>query len=284
MSIRSPYLQKSLKEELARLFAISFGVFLFILFFQPFPLGMLDFNNRLLYVAGFGIITFLLACLIFIIIPFTIPRWFNVSEWESGPPFILTTLLLIITATAFSFYIRYVGKVELTLYILFKIILVCLLPIIILVTQYKNKSLEKVIEVLKAQNKAYFQKIQEHSKAEGDHTVDLFSSNRADKLSLKQKDIIFIKSADNYAEVFYTKDAQIKKKMLRNTLKDIELQLTTAKNIIRCHRTCLINIQYVEQLKRQYGSYYIKANQIEEKIPVSRQYLMLVKESLQETD
>lgn len=43
---------KLINRELKLFFWMSVGVFLFILFFQPFPLDKFDFNNRLLFVAG----------------------------------------------------------------------------------------------------------------------------------------------------------------------------------------------------------------------------------------
>ena len=269
----------SFKNELSRLLFICFGVFLFILFFQPFPLEMLDYNNRLLYVTGFGVITFLLACIIFILIPLLIPKWFKISEWESGPPFILNLLLLASTSAAFAFFIRYVGMVSLTFYIMFKVVLVCLLPLIILIILYKNKSLERGISILKEQNKNYILKIREYEKIGEDEEIEIISDNKSDNLTLKYKDIISIKSADNYIEIYYLESDLVEKKLIRNTLKNIESQLANQRSFIRCHRTRIINVMYIDELVRTYNGYSLKMSCFEEEIPVSRQYLMQVKEA-----
>ena len=274
----------SLKEELWRLFIIGFGIFLFILFFQPFPLEMLAYNDRLLFVTGFGAITFLVACIILIFIPLFIPKWFRISEWESGPPFILNILLLAFTATAFTFYIAYVGKVSLTLYIMFKVVLVCLLPLIILIILYKNKSLESVIGILQEQNKYYFSKIGEYEKFEEEVEIGITSNNKSDKLVLKCKNIVFIKSADNYIEIYYLEKDLVEKKLIRNTLKNIELQFENQKNFIRCHRTCIVNIIHIDKLVRSYSGYSLDISYLEERIPVSRQYLLQVKEAISAMD
>lgn len=280
MNNQTKQIRNSFKNELGRLFFISVGVFLFILFFQPFPLNLLDYNERLLYVTGFGFITFILNCLVLIIVPVTIPKWFKISEWESGPPFMLSLILLILTATAFAFYIRYVGKTQLSLYIIFKIVLVCLLPIIILVILYKNKSLERIIEVLQIQNKLYFLKIKEYEISNEDEKIDIFSDNKTDKLSIKYRNIISIKSADNYIEIFYLEKDQLEKKLIRNTLKNIEVQLAQRKSFIRCHRTSIVNALYIEKLVRSYSGYSLKMSCFDEEVPVSRQYLMQVKEAI----
>ncbi|HAN19432.1 MAG: hypothetical protein A2X13_02040 [Bacteroidetes bacterium GWC2_33_15] len=278
MNNNKEYIRNSLKNELSRLFLISFGVFLFILFFQPFPLGMLDYNNRLLYVTGFGGITFLSGCIFLIFVPLSMPKWFNISEWESGPPVILNLFLLVFTATSFVFYIRYVGKIPLTFYIIFKILLVCLIPLIILIILYKNKSLEQVIEILKDKNQYYYLKIKDYEKTEEEEDVDIFSENKADKLTLKYKNIIAIKSADNYIEIYYLENDLPEKKLVRNTLKNIESQLFNQKIFIRCHRTSIVNTLFIDKLDKNYNGYSLKLSYFKENVPVSRQYLMQVKE------
>lgn len=266
-----------LKEELGRIFMISFGVFLFVLFFQPFPLETLDYNNRLLYVAGFGGITFLVSVFIFVGLPLLLPKWFKASEWESGPPFILNALLLVFTATAFVFYIRFVGKSTLSLYVIFKMVLVCLIPIIILVILYKNKSQERIIEVLKEQNKANFLKINELEKNHEEKEIGILSLNKTEKLVLQPIDIVFIQSADNYIEIYHYKNDVFEKTIIRNTLIDVESQLASYKDIIRCHRTCLVNVNYIDKIIRNYSGHVLKIKELDKKIPVSRQYVIPLK-------
>ena len=100
----------SFKLELGRLLILSFGVFLFILFFQPFPLEMLEYENRLLFVTGFAVIIFLVAFIILILLPLMVPKLFKVSDWEYGPSLFVSMLYLVLSSTAFAFYIRYVGR------------------------------------------------------------------------------------------------------------------------------------------------------------------------------
>lgn len=267
----------SLSDALGQFLIISFGVFLFILFFQPFPLDMLDYNNRLLYVTGFWAITFLLACIIFIILPLSIPKWFKIEEWESGPPFVLSLIFLVIIATSFAFYINYVGKVSLSFYIVFKVILVCLLPLLILIILYKYRSMKQIIGTLQDQNKYYISKIGEYEKTGEEEEIDIISDSKSEKLTLKYKNIISVKSADNYIEIYYLEKDVVEKKLVRNTLKNIELQLANQRIFIRCHRTGIANINYINKLARTYSGYSLKMRFLDETIPVSRQYLKQVK-------
>ncbi len=282
--MRNTETKNSLKNELARLFFIAIGVFLFILFFQPFPLDMLTDDNRLLYVTGFGGITFLFSFLILVIIPMFFTKWFKISEWESGPSQLLIILLLIFTITANAFYIRYVGHTVLTLYILFKIFLVSLLPLIILNILYKNKSQELIIEILQNKNKLYETKIQQLESNEKEEIVHIYSDSRSDKISIKYRNIISVQSADNYIEIYYMVKDVTEKKLVRNTLKNIETQLVQLPEFIRCHRTSIVNMLYVTKLERNYSGYRLKMRNLDHYIPVSRQYLILVKDLISSID
>jgi plasmid maintenance system killer protein len=270
----------SFKIELGRLFFISIGVFLFILFFQPFPLDRLNYDDRLLFVTGFGAITFIFGCIVLILIPLLIPRWFKISEWESGPPYFLSVLLLIVTSTAFAFYIRYVGLTLLNLYIMFKVVLVCLIPILILIILYKNKSLERNIILLREINRKNLLKLQELKKSKEDEQIEIISDNKSKKLTLKYKNIISIKSADNYIEIYYLENDLVEKKLIRSTLRNIELQLMDQSDFLRCHRTSIVNIIHINELARNYSGYSLRMSKLEEAIPVSRQYLTQVKEAI----
>lgn len=272
--------QKLLKAELARLFFIATGVFLFILFFQPFPLDKLSYDNRLLYVTGFGGITFLLSFLILMLMPLLFPKWFKLSHWESDPQLFLYIMLLVLSITAYSFYVIYVGNTQISLYIIFKISLVCLLPVIILSILYKNKSLEKIIEILQKQNKLFLAQLDKLEENGKEKQVTIYSDSKTDKVTLKFKNIIWIKSADNYIEIHYLVNDVPEKKLIRNTLKNIEIQLVERPEFIRCHRTSIINISYSEKLVRSYSGFSLKMSYIQQNIPISRQYLVLIKDAI----
>lgn len=250
------------------------------MFFQPFPLNVLEYNERLLYVTGFGGITFFISLITVVIIPYSIPKWFNQDEPETIPAFLLHITVFVLNAVAFAFYLKYVGKTPLSLYVLFKLLLVCLLPIIILIIINKNRLFAKVIDLLKDQNKSYLSKLNEYETFEQDNEIEIKSANKSDNLILKYKNIIAIKSADNYIEIFYLENDTVRKKLIRNTLKNIENQLSKKRCFIRCHRTGIINIMHIEKLVRTYNGYNLKMSYLEETIPVSRQYLMKVREAI----
>jgi hypothetical protein len=70
---RFDLLAQKLKEELGLLLSISFGLFAFILFFQPFTPINFNFNNYLVFVAGLGGIEFLVIVLIRTVLTWLMP-------------------------------------------------------------------------------------------------------------------------------------------------------------------------------------------------------------------
>jgi len=272
--------EDSFKHELTRIFFIAVGVFLFILFFQPFPLDSLNYDNRLLYVTGFGGIIFLFTFLILVLIPHLLPKWFKLATRESGTPMLLIVILLIVTMVANTFYIRYVGNTDLSLYILFKTFLVSLLPVIILNILFKNRSLESIIEVLQDHIRLYQSRISELEYNGMEEEIDIYSDTKSDKITLKYKDIVSVQSADNYIEIQYLEKEVVEKKLIRNTLKNIEIQLVKRPEFIRCHRTSIVNMLHVDRLVRTYNGYSLKMKHLEHEIPVSRQYLVLIRDAI----
>lgn len=268
------------KVEYTWLSLISLGVFLFVLFFQPFPLEQLLINNRLIYVAGFGAITFVVMYVVFLIYPLVSPKHLNVDQSHKQLPVILFIVSLTLNITAFSFYIFYVGKTQLTLYVLFKIALVCLLPVIILNIVYKNVNLQQQVVKLKNQNNEHLMALAKFQKEEGENSINIFSGNKAVALKLQIKNIILIRSADNYIDIHYFKDEEKRNKLIRNTLKDLELQVKHQQKLLRCHRTCFINSMHIEKIVRQPNGYGLLLNGMHDKVPVSKQYLPAIKSAI----
>ena len=260
---------------------ISFTVFLFVLFFQPFPLKYVVFEDRLLYVTGFGIILFLVALGFLVILPLALPKWFTLSIWEDTPPVMLSLLFFLFTGTAFAFYIRFVGKTPLDLYVLFKIALVCLIPIGILWVWYRIKVQEQVIRILRKEIVTIKDRPGEQSSNGDDAQITFTGGTRSDVLQVAVGDILSLRSSDNYVEICYVAGTgQMEKKLVRNTLKGVESQLKDHSRFVRCHRSSIINAFQVEKFFRKYGVYHLKMNNMDEIIPVSRPYVNRLRQAL----
>jgi DNA-binding LytR/AlgR family response regulator len=269
-----------IKQDFMLLLSIAVGVFLFILFFQPFPLERFDFNNRLIFVAGLGGIIFFFMLVIRIIVPWSVQSYKSGKQEIELPSYVGGFTILTLSSIGFAFYLNYVGLVTITFHIMFKVVLICLAPPVAL-------RLYDVIHELRQQNILLIKEqdiiqrqIDKYQEEQENKPIEFLSENSNEKINLYLIDVAFIKSADNYVEIVYKEGDELKKKMIRNTLKHIEHQLKLYPAFVRCHRTFIVNTLHVESLQRKINNHILKLKGYKENIPVSRQYLLKLKEAI----
>jgi len=269
-----------LKEELSRLLSISFGVFLFVLFFRPFPFTDFDFNNSLLFVGGLGTIVFLIMVLVRITIPGILRR--NNPEGNEFflPAYFNGFMIFLLSSVAFVFYLRYVGLVGITFFITFKVVLICLVPPLALTVIDLVNELKQQNEVLIVEKKIMQKQVEKYEEDILNKSIDFPSENNSEKFTLQVSEVALIKSADNYVEIVYREGDNYKKKLIRNTMKNIELQIKQYSNFLRCHRVCIVNLHYIEKLNRNNHNHWLTIRGLNEPVPVSRQYLLKLKEAV----
>ncbi len=94
------------------------------------------------------------------------------------------------------------------------------------------------------------------------------------KFSVLSKDLLLLESTDNYVSVFFVLDNKVQRKLLRNTLKNIEESLKET-STIRCHRSFMVNTQNVEFVQKEGKKLILKIKLFEKNIPVSQKYSSL---------
>jgi hypothetical protein len=272
-----PNNESKLPRQLKLFFSISLGIFLFFLFYEPFVLPVLDSNDKMLFFAGLGGITFFFLCLFVIVLPWLLSKNILIRERASFPELILQLCIWITTSIAFTFYIRYVGQIQISMYLVFKIALLNLLPPIILHIDNQQYFHKQQIRLLNERYKK-LASLLKNSEGRLKRSETFISENKTEKISLQLDDIILIKSADNYIEIVFREGEGIRHKLIRNTLRNIEAQLAVYTDFVRCHRTCIINMKQADNLFYSYKGYRLSVPDYNEEIPVSRQYIMKIKE------
>jgi DNA-binding LytR/AlgR family response regulator len=271
---------KLLNEKFKLLLSLGFGTFLFILFFQPFPLDRFDFNNRLLFTAGFGAIIFIFSLLVWIVFPLIITRKNINGDESSSWSHLNGFIIFLLSSVSFTFYLRYAGFVSISFYIVFKVALICIFPPLALRLYESYYELMKQNESLVSERKIIQLQIEKYEEDNLNKSIEFISENRTDNLTLLISEVILIQSADNYVEIVYQDGDNYKKKLIRNTLKNIELQIKHYSNFIRCHRACIVNMHYIEKLNQDFSNHWITLRGYPDRIPVSRQYLLKLREAL----
>ena len=146
-----------LKEDVGLFISISLGVFLFILFFQPFPFESLDLNNNLLFVGGLAAIVFLVMVIVRVVSPWLIRKYDHKDYQSIFSSFMGGFIMVVLSAVAFAFYLFYIGSIEITFFIMFKVVLICFAPPVAL-------RLYDLIKRLKVENKTHHKQLKDISK------------------------------------------------------------------------------------------------------------------------
>lgn len=280
MSNKLNQIVNQLKGYFGLFLSITFGIFLFVLFFQPFPIDRLEFNDRLIFVAGLGAIIFFLMVMERILFAVMLLSEKTENTNPAWLIFIRGFTLFVLSSVAFAFYLRFVGKVHISFYIMVKASLICMVaPVVLRLYDFINE-LKCKNTLLIQEKKAVQNLIERYEDSTLSKTIEFASESGTEVLKLGVADLVFIRSADNYVEIIYLEAEAFKKKLIRNTMKGMEQQVKELPNFARCHRTCIVNLRFVEKLEKDQDSYYIALNGYDERIPVSRQYLLKIKEML----
>ena len=105
-------------------------------------------------------------------------------------------------------------------------------------------------------------------------SLTLTSKNLAQVLTTESNSLLYITSADNYIELFWKENGQIRKRLLRNTLSNIEKEIKKqCKLITRCHHSYVVKIEQISSFSGNSAEYKIALNGISSPIPVSSKYI-----------
>jgi hypothetical protein len=269
-----------INAELGLFLSISFAVFLFVLFFEPFPVEKFESNDRIAITAGLSGIVFLLIVLFRTVLPWLVDKPEKDDQEPTLPPYLGSFIILILSSIAFAFYLSYVGGVSITFPIMFRVVFICIAVVVSLRIYDLISELKLQISSLVVEKKITQKQIEKYEEDHLNKNIEFASEAGKENLTIKVSDVVLIKSADNYVEVIYRENEKFNKKLIRNTLKQIEYQIRQYSNFMRCHRICIVNMHYIDNLNRNHNNYWLSVKGLNEQIPVSRQYLVKLKEAL----
>jgi hypothetical protein len=96
------------------------------------------------------------------------------------------------------------------------------------------------------------------------------------KFSVRKDYILYLESADNYVSIFYLPENEMKKEMVRTSMKKMEAFLRPH-GLVRVHRSFMVNMENVQWMKKEGRNYLIKMKSCDTIIPVSRGYISSVR-------
>ena len=83
---------------------------------------------------------------------------------------------------------------------------------------------------------------------------------------------IYAQSEGNYVTIFYLDDSTLSRKLIRLSLKQLEVQFKNHSQVKRCHRSYLINTEHIITIDGNARSLTIQLDKVPTSIPVSRSF------------
>jgi DNA-binding LytR/AlgR family response regulator len=117
--------------------------------------------------------------------------------------------------------------------------------------------------------------IQEIKDNLAEEKLKLTSENEKDYIELKNKDLLYIESSDNYSSVVYLKDQNIEKTLLRSSLTRLQSQIAD-ENIVRTHRSFIVNLDHVIKVSGNAQGYKLHLKFTDFLVPVARKFSFLI--------
>jgi len=255
------------------LISASFGLFvyIFLLVYQPFGSHQVG-HNKSLFFLGFGACVFIGLLLNYLILPHLFPKLFNPEKWQVRKEIIFIlccfTLITLLNFTYNSIFGETISEYRNLLEFSGITVSIGIFPVIILFF-LNERNLDKK-NILKA--KELYKTISSPN-SEIDTLVSIEPETLKSKsLKLNLKDFIFAISDNNYVTLFYLKENNLQRKLLRLSLKNLENQLINFENIIRCHRSYLVNKENIKNVKGNARSLTLEMKGYHSFIPVSRSF------------
>lgn len=254
-------LDKKTDRYLLILVVFVFSV-IFLNIFQPFNIARWYSDSGVIQFLRLSSYGFVIA-IVFLFTQFPLRRIFKIQQFTLKSYLIWLVIEISLINLVYIFlYGNPIGNFKNDLVFSLKYTLLSIwLPysFAILIVYYKNQRIE--IELLKSNANKPTEK----------RLLVFKDENGKIKFSVLAKDLLLLESTDNYVSVFYILDNKVQRKLLRNTLKNME-EMLKENSIVRCHRSFMVNIANVEFMQKEYKKFNLKIKHLEKVIPVSEKY------------
>ncbi len=182
---------------------------------------------------------------------------------------VLTISILTFTLIIFLFGSYNEGDgLKMFIFVLVDVVTYSVLPIFIILYVIERVLLKRHLRTAQELSES----IQQISKSEDNVIIKLFADNEKDYFELDLDKILFIEANDNYSAIYYISDKGYKKVLLRSSLKRMADQLQDYDNIIRCHKSYIVNFHNIARVSGNTQGYRLHFNETDIEIPVSRDF------------
>jgi len=264
----NPY-NEDLRQNVKLVFFIGLGVLGFLALFQPINLVLFTRNEIVYFVGGTSVITFLVLVFNIIILPSLFPKLFYHKNKSFIRDLFWNIWILVSLSLANLFlFINLFGLSSITYDIVTQISLLGLIPLTVLIITNHFRSLRAQLRQEKALNQSLMKE-----KKQDIQFVHFESEYKNDNLIVNPESIVLIKAADNYIEVFFESEGDIKNQLIRSSLVKAETLLADYPNIIRTQRSYIVNVKQIKEIQYSSDGYKLLFKKADLVAYVSQKYI-----------
>lgn len=267
--LNKPYYFNNNSSYKLKLAACLFvGDFIFLYFYKPFDINKLS-SSLFINSLGYSLIVSLTILFTSFFIPIIFPKQFKLNKWTFGKHIIFILInLIIITIFNWLFYNKtnyndanVITFLQMTSYTFF--------GAIILVSVY--------LFIDDKTSKLHFKKLTKDLEKNDDNTttkniITISSEETKEFYTIAINKLVYITNEGNYASIFINENNKLKELIIRKSLLRIEKDLIEFNNIVRCHKSYIINTNYIDSISGNTRGYQLVSKQLNLTIPVSRKY------------
>jgi hypothetical protein len=256
-------------------FTTGLFVSVFLLIFKPFGSGAYVLEGRAWILWGYGFVTFLILLVNMLVWPAVFHGLFNETKWNVAKGIGFQFWHIISIGAANLLFAAFVGGKDIRPLavpgFLLQALAVGFFPVTIGIYSIQSYLLKKYAESTKRINDSILSLESRTAEPKEDPQSIAFSSESGkEEVEIRLQDLLFIKSVDNYVEIYRTDDDQIKRIFLRSSLKRIEQDLKDHPFMFKCHRAFMVNVNNISRVTGNSQGYQLIFKGIEFVIPVSR--------------
>ncbi len=277
--LKEPYpFDESPKKHLVTAVLFGLFVFLFLFFFEPFGLSNYQSENKAWHLLGYGAVTACSLLFSYHLFRLVFPNWFSKESWNVGKNILYSTWMFFFIGSsnlAYSVSLDFL-RFDLNGFLFYQgmTVLVGLFPVTLSTFIVYNRRLKEAVEIANSLNQST------KNTTEGGRQIEINSNNKSESFKLSLNQVYAIKSMENYIEVFYDEDGK-QRKTIRNTISKIDTDLKDISSLKRCHRSYIVNLEKVSSFRGNAQGLSLSLVYWDDFIiPVSRQYVSSIKESL----
>ncbi len=262
-----------LQQNTKLIFVISLILFLLFFLFQPFDIKTLSTQHKYSLIGGLIVVIFLGLSVNLLLIPAFLASARIFKKWTVLKEIFWNIWIIFTIASAYFIYFQFIGYFSFSFYILIKVLIISAIPVSILIPYNRTRLLRMHLQSALELNRYLEEKANPLPKV-----IHLKSDYEKDDLSVDVNDLLYIRSANNYIEVFWQDRKGTHSRMVRCTLKNAEEASMDYPFIFRCHRAFIVNIYQIKRLEGNPQGYVLYVGNEEYSISVSRKYLEQFKE------